>query len=367
MELTREERKRIMKKKRKRRNAILFCMTLLLIAMTGCCIFLLYSYKQEKNKAIQAMNQRALLEGEMQSGDYISKKEMEDLLEKAKMETEDEYLTRMRTMMENGDGTLTLLETFYPDKIVVPDSKRYYFFDIDETLKKNSYKKENFVFPELNKETNEYEGEASYSENGELVSHKGIDVSKFQGDINWEKVAKDGVEFAYIRLGYRGYESGKIVTDEKYENNIKGCNEAGIDTGVYFFTEAKTKAEGREEAEFVLEELEGYRIDLPIVIDVEQSAKENSRTKNLTAEERTEAVIAFCERIKEDGHQPMIYGNLKSLMLMLDMSKLEEYDKWFAYYHYPVIFPYQYRVWQYTASGDVDGIKGDTDMNIAFY
>lgn len=367
MELTKEERIAKRKKARKKRSILFAVLFLLLIFMTTAAIYLLISYLNEKNKVIEAINQKEEIEQQ-----YITKEQAEALAkeqyDKAKAETSKEYLDEIQTMMENGDGTLLMLEKFYPDNIVVPDSGRYYFFDISPTLTKNTYKTENFTFPVYNEETKEYEGEASYQENGEVVSHKGIDVSKFQGDINWNKVAGDGVEYAYIRLGYRGYESGKIVTDEKYEDNISGCNKAGIDTGVYFFTEAKTKAEGIEEAEYVLDEIEGYRIDLPIVIDVEQSASTaKSRTKDLTAEERTEVVIAFCERIKEAGYEPMIYGNLKSLMLMLDMEKLEDYDKWFAYYHYPVIFPYKYRIWQYSASGSVNGIKGDADLNIAFY
>ena len=108
-------------------------------------------------------------------------------------------------------------------------------------------------------------------------------------------------------------------------------------------------------------------MDLPIVIDVEESASSDSRTKDLTKEERTKAVIAFCERIKEAGHDVMIYGNTKSFMVMMDNEKLEDYDKWFAYYKYPLRFPYKIRMWQYTSSGEVDGIKGGTDINIMFY
>ena len=195
-----------------------------------------------------------------------------------------------------------------------------------------------------------------------------MDVSSFQGDVNWEKVKNDGVEYAFIRLGYRGYESGKIVNDSKYEDNITGCNDVGLDCGVYFFTEALNESEGVEEAEFVLECLGEHHIELPIVLDVEQSANVNkSRTKNLSAEDRTKAVIAFCERIKQAGYTPMIYGNLKSMLIMLDFEQLEEYDKWFAYFHYPLRFPYKHKIWQYTASGKVDGIKGDADLNLMFY
>lgn len=368
IDTAREERRKRIRRKRQRRNLMTVVLIILLLALAGTCIFLLMQNKKQQNAAVEAMNQKSELEREINEGGYLTQDEVSAAVEDAKTKTATEYLTTIQTMMENGDGTLAMLETLYPEKVVVPESGRYYFFEILDSLKKNDYSNENFVFPVLNEETKKYEGEATYSVNGEVVSHKGIDVSKFQGDIKWDKVAADGVEFAYIRLGYRGYGSGKLVTDEKYEDNIQGCNDAGIDTGVYFFTEALTEKEAIEEADYVLDNLEGYRVDLPIVLDVEESAsKTDSRTKDLTAEDRTKVVIAFCNRIKEAGYDTMIYGNLKSLMLMVDLTQLESYDKWFAYYHYPLHFPYQYRVWQYTASGTVDGIAGSCDLNIAFY
>jgi len=367
MDYITEERKKITKKRKRRKNITSIVLLILFFFMTICCLVLLFAYIEEKEKAEEAWQEKTFLEEQINDGTYISKNEADALIEEGVTTTSKDQLQIIRSMMENGDGTLTMLETLFPEMIVVPDGGKYVFFDISDTLKKNNYKTENFEFPILNEETEKYEGEAVYKENGEVTSHKGIDVSKFQGDINWKKVAKDGVEFAFIRLGYRGYETGKIVTDDKYEDNIKGCNAAGIDTGVYFFTEAVSEREAIEEAEYILENIEGYDIHMPIVIDVEESASKNSRTKDLTKEERTACVIAFCERIKEAGYEPMIYGNLKSLMLMLDMEQLEEYEKWFAYYRYPVKFPYQYRIWQYTSTGTVDGIDGNADLNIMFY
>ena len=107
---------------------------------------------------------------------------------------------------------------------------------------------------------------------------------------------------------------------------------------------------------------------MPIVLDVEESANpEKTRTKNVTKEQRTKNVIAFCERIKEAGYDVMIYGNLKSFMIMMDYEKLENYDKWFAYYRYPFHFPYKIKMWQYTSTEKINGIKGDVDVNIMFY
>lgn len=370
MELTREEKLIQRKKARRRRkiqNIITMMMVISILAIASCCFYLWLQVQEEKNKAIEAMGQVSELEAELESGNYITTAEAERLIEEAKKETESEYLADIRQMMENGDTTLTLLEKLYPEQIIVADSGRYHFFDINDNLEKATFDIEDLVYPVLNEETNKYEGDAKWAPNGQIASKKGIDVSKFQGKIDWQKVANDGVDFAYIRLGYRGYGSGKIVTDDTYEYNIENCNAAGLDTGVYFFTEAISEKEAIEEADYVLENIRDYQIDLPIVIDVEESASSDSRTKDLTKEERTDIVIAFCNRIKEAGHEVMIYGNLKSMMIMMDMEKLEGYDKWFAYYKYPLRFPYKMRMWQYTANGEVDGIKSSVDMNIAFY
>ena len=102
----------------------------------------------------------------------------------------------------------------------------------------------------------------------------------------------------------------------------------------------------------------------PIVFDIEESENEKARTAEMTKEENTKATIAFLETIRKAGYTPMIYGNLKTFMIMLDMEQLEDYDKWFAYYNTPVYFPYEFSIWQYTSEGNVNGIKGDVDMNV---
>ena len=138
--------------------------------------------------------------------------------------------------------------------------------------------------------------------------------------------------------------------------------------GVYFFTQAINIAEAVEEAEFVVEQLEPYSdmVDYPVVIDVEKVDASNARMNNLTKEERTQVVATFCEYIEDEGYTPMIYGNLEMFGLMLDLEQLEQYDKWYAYYDPTLYYPYDFKVWQYSAKGKVDGIKEDVDMNISF-
>jgi GH25 family lysozyme M1 (1,4-beta-N-acetylmuramidase) len=356
------EKKKPRKRKKNDNLAIIVILFMIILLAIGACIVLLFHYEEEKNAAIDAMNQMEALEESNKN--LLTQAQAEKLVEDGKQE----MLDQMQSMMEDGQGILSLLQYFYPDDVVVSGNGRYYFFPILDTLEHNDFDLDNFTYQEKNEDSGELEGETSYKIDENTYAARGIDVSSFQGDIEWEKVKDDGIEFAFIRLGFRGYESGKIVLDTKYEYNIEESLSAGIDTGVYFFTEALTEKEAIEEADFVIENLSGYKINLPVVLDVEESASvENSRTKDMTSEQRTQNVIAFCNRIKDAGYDVMIYGNLKSFMLMMDYEQLENYDKWLAYYRYPFHFPYKVRMWQYSASQKVEGIKSNTDMNLMFY
>ena len=137
--------------------------------------------------------------------------------------------------------------------------------------------------------------------------------------------------------------------------------------GIYIYSQAITEEEGVEEAEFTLGLIEPYRqkIDYPIVIDIEE-VNDKARTDNLTVEERTKTVVAFCERIKEAGYTPMVYSNQRFFIKNLDVSMLDDYEKWFAYYNDTIYYPYDISVWQYSASGRVDGISTVVDLNVGF-
>ena len=358
------------RRKKKRGHAGYVILSLLLITSVtvgSLYAYLYYAEKRDLEKAIldaeQATEDYEELLSELENDGYIPKDEVDEMISNNTVSIKD----MIRSSLENGDGVLMMLENLYDDMIVVPNYGRYNFFNIDSTLKASEIDKSKLIYPVKNEETGKYEGEALYDD-GNVKAKKVIDVSKFQGDIDWQRVKDDGVEAAYIRLGYRGYSSGEIVVDEKYEDNISACNELGIDCGVYFFTEAVNEEEAREEADFCIENLGEYSTALPIAIDVEESANlSKSRTKDLSMEQRTLNVIAFCERIREKGYEPIIYGNHKSLMIMMDISSLEDYDKWFAYYHYPLRFPYKIKMWQYSATRKVDGIEGDVDLNLMFY
>ena len=358
MDFNRETNK---KRRRRKSTAIYPLFITTMIAITLCVFLFLYGLSQ-KNKAAEAMSEVAILEET--NSKLFSQEQVNVFVEKAKQE----FLDKLKSMVENGEGLLTVLQHFYPDYVIASSNGSYHFFRISEDLQKNNFDLEKFTYPTYNEENKEWEGTATYMAGEEKEAKKGVDVSTFQGKIDWKKVKKAGMEFAIIRLGFRGYESGKIVLDSQFENNIEGSINAGLDTGVYFFTEALTEEEAIEEAEFVIENLKDYKINMPVVIDVEESANtEKTRTRDLTADQRTKNVIAFCERIKKEGYDVMIYGNLKSFMIMMNFEELEQYDKWFAYYRYPFHFPYKIKMWQYTAYERIDGIDGKADVNLMFY
>lgn len=274
-------------------------------------------------------------------------------------EIQEEVVTveALKEYAQQYNVSIEFLQRFFDDVIVYKDTGGIEYAPIDPDLPKHSYDFNNLV---------QVDGEIEYHENGVSTGVKGIDVSKHQGDINWKKVKADGVEFALIRLGYRGYETGKIMLDEYYEQNIKEATAAGIEVGVYFFSQAITIEEVNEEADMVLKYIKDYKITYPVVFDYEEMQGDVVRSDVLTTAERTDITIAFCEKIKAAGYNPMIYANIKWFVARLDMRRLAEYDKWFAQYFDAPFFPYDFKIWQYTAKGQVDGIKGDVDMNIAF-
>jgi len=194
----------------------------------------------------------------------------------------------------------------------------------------------------------------------------GVDVSSHQYDIDWARVKAAGIDFAIIRVGYRGYETGKVCLDDYFQKNIEGALANGLKVGVYFFSQAITPEEAIEEAEFVLSHIQGYDISFPVVFDWEPMNYSTSRTRSLDKETLTSCAVAFLERIKAAGYKPMVYFNNYLGYLRYDLRQLTGYDFWYANYSAMPSFYYDFDMWQYTSSGRVDGIATNVDMNICF-
>lgn len=209
------------------------------------------------------------------------------------------------------------------------------------------------------------DGFKHYYVNGERADIQGIDVSYHQGDIDWEAVKADGIEFAMLRLGYRGYETGKINIDERFHEYAQGALDAGLYIGVYFYSQAVTVEEAREEAEAVLNEISEYEIMYPVVFDWEIVGDENARTNDVSSETLNRCASVFSNTIARGGYIPMIYSVKKMALYKLDLSRLSGFDFWLAEYRDEPEFPYSFAMWQYASDGNVDGIDGEVDLNMS--
>ena len=217
--------------------------------------------------------------------------------------------------------------------------------------------------------TDEHSGYKSYlDEEHGVTSRMGIDVSEFQGEnIDWQQVKASGIEFVFVRVGYRAYgEGGELVLDAMFDQNMQGALDAGLDVGVYFFSQAVSAAEVIEEAEFVLDHISPYEISGPVVYDTEEISWDKARTDENTDQEFTNFCKIFCDTMEYEGYDTMIYANMKWMAFTLDMEELKDYDFWYADYHELPQCPYDYKIWQYSESGSVPGIKGNVDLDIWF-
>ncbi len=196
---------------------------------------------------------------------------------------------------------------------------------------------------------------------------RGVDVSEHQWEIDWTQVAASGVDYAYIRLGRRGYTEGGLFEDPWFRRNMQGANAAGLKTGVYFFSQAITVAEAIEEAEFVIERILQYKISIPVVYDWEKVPDENARTAELSLQARTDCAVAFCETIRRAGYTPCVYFNRNLGYYGYDLTRLTDYMFWFSLPESPFPnFYYACDMWQYSFTETVPGIQGSTDMNLWF-
>ena len=230
-----------------------------------------------------------------------------------------------------------------------------YQVEINPDVIRHPYELNNFHF----------DGQMLSYEDDSYNSRLGIDVSYHQGEIDWEKVAAQGIEFAIIRIGYRGYgQEGHIKEDPKYAEYIEEAKSAGLDVGVYFFAQAIDEREALEEADFVLSILNGCSIDLPVAYDPESILDSEARTDDVSGEQFTKNTRVFCDRIKQAGYQPMIYANMLWEAYELDLSQFQDVPIWYADYEPTPQTPYNFEFLQYSNEGRVVGISGACDLDV---
>lgn len=207
-----------------------------------------------------------------------------------------------------------------------------------------------------------------YDEKGYLTctvadSRLGIDVSEHQGQIDWQAVKEAGVEFAIIRLGYRGYSEGVLHEDAYARENLEDARAAGLEIGAYFYSQAVSVEEARQEARLALKILGGTELTFPLVYDWEY-VNEEARTAAVDARTLTDCTLMFCRTVEKNGYDAMIYFNQDLGGRMFLLEELTDYPFWLAMYDDQMTYPYRVKLWQYTPFGRVPGIETDVDLNL---
>lgn len=270
-----------------------------------------------------------------------------------------EMMDLFREGLGKDNHTLTFLRELYGEDYLVYQQAQNYLFRPLLDVEMADYSDGSFQIEEAT-------GFRCFKTGEKKKTKNIIDVSKYQGEIDWKAVREAGVDGVMIRVGVRGYGSGEIVADTYFEKNIQGALKEGLEAGVYFFSEAVSMEEAVEEAEFVLDTIKPYKMTLPVTFDLEKIAGDTGRNESLSMDEMTEVTLAFMETIEEAGYEPMLYGNIETISEMIDLKALEQYKLWFAYYSEELYVPYKIDMWQYASDGKVAGISTECDVNMMF-
>lgn len=230
---------------------------------------------------------------------------------------------------------------------------------ISPYLKKNIYD-----FSNLSESSNL----KKYTENGKKISRSGVNISKHSGTVNFKSLKTAGIDYVMLRLGARGYGTGQISLDDNFVENIEDAIEAGLDIGIYFYSQAINQEEATQEANFVTQNLEPYKahINYPVAFDMENVANDRARIDGLSRDDKTIITATFLSGVQAAGYIPMLYGNKEWLIKNIDLTKLQDYDVWLSEDSNTPDYPYLYTMWQYTAAGDIGGVSGDVGLNICF-
>ncbi len=339
---------------------VLCCVTLLSLAAAG--IFLL----RARDAAAQSTSLQSELDAVKGSAktlyteDEVSARESQARDDGATAEKR-KILMQIQSSMESGGSTASMLRSLFSEDIVVVNGGKYYFYPILNAVKRNSFQQDDFSLTD--------DGRLQYIGSDKVTLQSGVNVSEENGDIDWQLVSEDDVSFAMICAGGReSDDSGKsrVFKDQNLEDNINGASEAGLHVGVYYILDLSEKDEVQEEAEELVQRLDAYqsKISYPIALWVNAPSEEDRHAHQSKAD-WTDYVISFCDVLEDAGYEPMIYGNLASFVMMLNIENLEKYDKWISNTGASLYFPYRFSMWQYSSAGTVHGISTEVGLDVS--
>lgn len=247
------------------------------------------------------------------------------------------------------------------EKILIYTEDGASYIDAVEGMPRNPYSDDGFF-------TDKNGFKAYRDESGKTISEVGIDISSYQGEVDWAQVKKAGVDYVMLRAGGRGYSSeGVLYEDSKFEQNAKAAGDAGLEIGVYFFSQAINTEEAKEEAEYVIEKIKKFDITYPVAFDWEIIEGESARTDGVDRETLTAMARTFCDTVSEKGYVPMIYSSRHLMYFNYDMASVKDIDLWIASYGETPKYYYDFAMWQYSTDGTMYGINGKVDLNINLY
>ena len=339
---------------------VLSCVTLLSLAAAG--IFLL----RARDAAAQSTSLQSELDAVKGSAktlyteDEVSARESQARDAGATSEKR-KILMQIQSSMESGGSTASMLRSLFSEDIVVVNGGKYYFYPILNAVKRNSFQQDDFSLTD--------DGRLQYIGSDKVTLQSGVNVSEENGDIDWQLVSEDDVSFAMICAGGRkSDDSGesRVFEDQNLEDNINGASEAGLHVGVYYILDLSEKDEVQEEAEELVQRLDAYqsKISYPVALWVNAPSEEDRQAHQSKAD-WTDYVISFCDVLEDAGYEPMIYGNLASFVMMLNIENLEKYDKWISNTGASLYFPYRFSMWQYSSAGTVHGISTEVGLDVS--
>lgn len=339
---------------------VLCCVTLLSLAAAG--IFLL----RARDAAAQSTSLQSELDAVKGSAktlyteDEVSARESQARDAGATSEKR-KILMQIQSSMESGGSTASMLRSLFSEDIVVVNGGKYYFYPILNAVKRNSFQQDDFSLTD--------DGRLQYIGSDKVTLQSGVNVSEENGDIDWQLVSEDDVSFAMICAGGRkSDDSGesRVFEDQNLEDNINGASEVGLHVGVYYILDLSKKDEVQEEAEELVQRLDAYqsKISYPVALWVNAPSEEDRQAHQSKAD-WTDYVISFCDVLEDAGYEPMIYGNLASFVMMLNIENLEKYDKWISNTGASLYFPYRFSMWQYSSAGTVHGISTEVGLDVS--
>ena len=294
----------------------------------------------------------------IESNGYYTTAQAEQLVENAQTQAKEEAYDELRKVFKdllNNKGSLTAIRQLFPEDLIIASEGEYHFYPIDKTIQMNHFEEGDFK--------EEENGMLSYTgPDSNLSIRDGVDISRYQGDVDFNKVQESGIDFVMLRAGLRGSAEGQILKDDYFEQNLKAASKAGLDIGVYFDSSAVNEDEAIEEADFMIDLIKNYEITYPIALKLVSSESEDARTVSLSREEYSKIARAFCKEVESKGYTSMIFGNLTSFTELLEKDILENYNIWIVFTGERQYYPYKFRMWEYTKIGSVDGINGGANL-----